>query len=205
MSSRLRRVYFAGAALHFALIGLVCLHGIFQLVCENRTLVPAFFANCSETLDCLPSVILGDDLSAKNPYRQVVSTYLSAAGVEVGYGYFAPNIPATHALLMECHYSDGRVDLRDPATSDKAAALRLTTLIEHVGRTDYEPLRTRLIKLLVRSNWGEAPAVGWIRAFFGTVDPPSLADYRAGKMARTFNCLNVYDFRREAKGGKPAP
>jgi hypothetical protein len=94
------------------------------------------------------------------------------------------------------------VDYQRPEVRGDAAQLRLTTLIEQIGRTDYDPWRIELIKLLAQSTWREHHDTVWLRAFFGTVIPPTVREYRAGKQERTFHCLYVYDFRRETSKGE---
>ncbi len=162
-------------------------------------MVPPKFDGVWKVLDKAPSAFLEDSGPNSGPsIRRAVATYVNATGIEVGYGYFAPNIPATHALVFECHYSDGHVDYQTPTVRGEAAQLRLTTLIEQIGRTDYDRWRIELIKLLAHSTWQRHPDAVSLRAFFGTVTPPTAAEYRAGKQERVFNCLYVYDFRREA-------
>ena len=39
------------------------------------------------------SFVLGEDLQLGNPARNLVTSYLNAAGIEAGYGFFSPNVP----------------------------------------------------------------------------------------------------------------
>jgi hypothetical protein len=197
VSAARRSAFLVGALAHFTLILLVCGHETLWLLKNQIANVPFVRSPIWETVDKIPGTILGDRSSSRNPWKQTLATYTNAAGIEDGYGYFAPNIPPTHALVFECHYQDGRVGYHTPRVQGEAAQLRLTTLLEQIGRTDYDPWRIELIKLLAQSTWREHPDALWLRAFFGTVSPPTLRDYRAGKQERTFNCLYVYDFRRE--------
>ena len=204
MSATRQNGYLACLLLHFTLIGMVCVHETLWLLKEHVATIPLVRPAVWETLDKVPGAILGNGLQPRDRWSQALATYTNALGIEVGYGYFAPNIPATHALVFECHYPDGRVDYEKPAVRGKAAQLRLTTLIEQIDRTDFEQWRIELIKLLARSTWRRHPDAVSMRAFFGTVTPPTAAEYRAGKQARVFNCLYVYDFRREASKGRPS-
>ena len=45
------------------------------------------------------------------------------AGIETGYGYFAPNVPGGYRLVFELHYPDGRVEYELPSVSSAAAGL----------------------------------------------------------------------------------
>ena len=60
------------------------------------------------------SIGLGQDLAASNPAREALATYLHIAGIESGYGYFAPNVPGSYKLVFELHYPDGRVQYELP-------------------------------------------------------------------------------------------
>src|SRR6266446_2259224 len=198
MSTMRQNGYLACFLLHFALIGMVCAHETLWLLKEHVATIPLARRALWETLDKVPGGILGEGLDSRNPWKRTLATYTNAAGIEVGYGYFAPNIPPTHALVFECHYPDGRVDYDKPTVRGKAAQFRLATLVEQIGRTNFDPWRVELTKLLARSTWQRHPNAVWIRAFFGTVTPPTAAEYRAGRRERVFNCLSIYDFRREA-------
>ena len=79
-------------------------------------------------------------LAASNPIRQVLATYLHLAGIETGYGYFAPNVPGSYKLVFELHYPDGRVEYELPSVSSAAAGLRLAGLLDKIGRTPYDAL-----------------------------------------------------------------
>ena len=61
--------------------------------------------------------------AASNPVRQALATYLHIAGIETGYGYFAPNVPGSYKLVFELHYPDGRVEYELPSVSSAAAGV----------------------------------------------------------------------------------
>ena len=203
MSARRQYLYLAYALFHFTLVGTVCLHETLWLLKEGVVVVPTAPRSVWKKLDRIPAAVVGEEGDSRNGWQQAIASYTNAAGIEAGYGYFAPNVPPTHALVFECSYPDGRVDYQTPEVQGEAAKLRVTTLIEQIGRTDYDRWRIELIRLLARSTWRAHPHAVSMRAFFGTVTPPTLAQYRAGRVERTFNCLYVYDFRREtSKGGR---
>ena len=203
MSAKRRYCYLAYALFHFTLVGTVCIHETLWLLKGGRIVVAAVPSSFWKELDTTPAAVLGNEGVSRNPWQQTIASYTNAAGTEAGYGYFAPNIPATHALVFECSYSDGRVDYETPAVQGEAAQLRLSTFIEQIGRSDSDRWRRELIRLLARSTWRQHPDAISMRAFFGTITPPTFAEYRGGKTERTFSCLSVYDFRREySKSGR---
>jgi hypothetical protein len=45
---------------------------------------------------------------------RAIATYINVTGIEVGYGYFAPNVPETHALVFELSFPDGHLEYESP-------------------------------------------------------------------------------------------
>lgn len=136
---------------------------------------------------------LGQDLSLSNPFRKALTAYQHATGIEGGYGFFAPNVPSSYKLVFELHYADGRVEYDLPHVSNAASGLRLTSLLDRIGRSQYEPLRELMLKMLAYAMWQEHPEATDIRAVFGYVDVPTIAELRAGTK-ETYHFLYAYDF-----------
>lgn len=198
--------YLAWGALHFALIVLVCLHETFSLFRRSPTLAPGAWKGVWEVLDRVPATLFDSGSGGRGWASKTLATYTNASGIEVGYGYFAPNVPLTHALVFECHYSDGRVAYETPALDGAEEQLRLSSLIEEIGQTEYSEWREALVRMLARSTWRRYPQVVSMRAFLGSIAPPTVGEYTAGKRERTFRCLYVYDFGRDQPAaGKPTP
>ena len=130
--------------------------------------------------------------------RQGIATYLHAAGIQAGYSFFAPNIPGYHKLILELFYADGRVEYESPHVSGRAAALRLTSLLDRLADERYEPLREVVVKMLALSVWRERPEIKKIRATFGTVSSPDISDFEHGK-AESFQPMFSYDFSLRAQ------
>lgn len=148
---------------------------------------------------------LGKWLMPANPVRQGVTAYLHMAGIETGYGYFAPNIPTTYKLVFEVHYPDGHVERELPTVSGAAAGLRVAGLLDEIGRTEYEPLRQLMIKMLAHSIWREHPKATMIRAVFGIASLPTVPEFEQGKR-QEYEFLYSYDFTLKddgVKGAKP--
>jgi hypothetical protein len=173
------------------------------LVGKRLTILPAVSSRFWTGADLVPKTLIDANVPLDNVFRQALNTYTNAAGIEVGYGYFAPNISETHALVFELPYLDGHLEYETPFVGSHEGDLRLTSLIEQIGRTNSDPWRNELIRRLARSTWQRHPQAVSIRAFFGSVKPPTLTAYLSGKNERVFTCQYVYDFTltlRQEKG-----
>jgi hypothetical protein len=188
-----KRVYSAWFVVHFFLITAVCLAGIFSLVAEGTTMLPSSLDEDARKAELIAAFVLGKEALASNPLRQGIATYLHAAGVQAGYSFFAPNVPGYHKLTLELHYANGRVDYESPHVSGKAAALRLTSLLDRLADNRYEPLREVVVKMLALSVWRERPDVNKIRATFEAVNLPGVSEFEHGE-AETFQPMFSYDF-----------
>jgi hypothetical protein len=142
----------------------------------------------------MTATVLGQNLETSNPFRQVIATYLRGAGIEIGYGFFAPKVAITRKLIFELTYPDGRVEYELPHVGEAATGLRLTLLFESISRLQYEQLRQTIFKTMAFSMWREHPDVKQIRSIFGFVVQPSIADFERGKEA-SYHVLYAYDFR----------
>ena len=180
-------------ALHFLLIFLFSCRETLRLVTEGPTILPTSFKAFSQKAETTVSIVLGQHLAPLNPIRQGVATYLNVAGIEAGYGYFAPNVPGTYKLVFELHYSDGRVEYELPSVSSPAAGLRIAGLVDGIGRIQHDVLREHLVKTLTQSAWREHPEVKMIRAVFGAIALPSVTEFKHGKRA-SYEFLYAYDF-----------
>ena len=180
--------------LHLVLVALVCMDETAWLVGKQLTILPGVSSLFWKEVDNVPGNLIGANLPIDSVFRQVVNTYTNIAGIEVGYGYFGPNISATHALVFELSYPDGHLEYEPPLVGSREGELRLTSLIEQIGRTESDPWRNELIRRLARSTWERHPRANSIRGFFGSVTPPTLSAYKSGKNERVFTCQYVYDF-----------
>lgn len=140
------------------------------------------------------SSIICRQCRSENLFRKTLLTYLQLAGIDRGYGYFAPNVPANYRLVFELHHHDGRVEYELPAVGSDAAGLRLASLLDEIGRADYPPMREYLIKMMARSIYGHHPDVAMVRALFGITIQPAPDEYASGKQAR-YELLQTYEFR----------
>ncbi|MEP7015879.1 MAG: hypothetical protein ABI925_10600 [Verrucomicrobiota bacterium] len=145
---------------------------------------------------------LAQPLPSSNPLRQAVGTYLRLAGIETGYGFFAPNVPGEYKLVFELHFRDGHVEHELPRVNSSAGELRVAGLLDQLGRTEYEPLRMLIIKMLVHAVWREHPEATLIRAVFGQARLPTATEFEKGKR-ESYEFMYAYDFT--LKGGQPEP
>ena len=198
---RQQRVYLALFVLHFVLIITISCRDIVWLVAHKLTILPAPFRAAAEKLEPIAASVLGDKLSTPNPFRRALLTYLHIAGIDRGYGYFAPNVPSGYKLVFELYYPDGRVEYDLPGVNSGAAGLRVATLLDEIGRTRYDPLREYIIKTLAASVWREHPGVKTVRAVFGSLNLPSPAEFEHGKR-ESYDFLYAYDFSRAEEPAK---
>jgi hypothetical protein len=188
--------YLACCLLHLLVIVIISWRETFWLVAHGLTILPPSFRHYSEDAEAVASGVLGQNLPASNPLRRALLTYFHVAGVDRGYGYFAPNVPVSYKLIFELHYSDGRVEYEAPGGNSAAADLRLAALLDEIGRTRVDALREYLVKMLARSTWNEHPDVKTMRAILGSSILPKINDFERGAR-ESYTFLYAYDFSLE--------
>ena len=190
---RRRYLYLGWFLFHFALVLGIAAQQTFWILAQGYTALPRSFEQHWRKAADFLTIGLGQDLSLSNPVRKSLTAYLHGAGIEGGYGFFAPNVPSSYKLVFELHYPDGRVDYDLPHVSGTSTGLRLTSLLDRIGRAQYEPLREVMLKMLAYSVWQEHPGITTVRTVFGYVDVPTLSEVEEGKK-ETYNFLYAYDF-----------
>jgi hypothetical protein len=195
-----KRIYAAWFGIHFVLITAVCFAGLFSLIAEGATVLPSALEPWARKGEVAAAWLLGKQAATSSPVRRGIATYLHAAGIQAGYTFFAPNVPGYRRLTLELFYEDGRIEQESPHPRSKAAALRLASLLNRLADERYEPIREVLVKMLAYSVWREHPDVKKIRAVFGSVTPPGIAEFEQGK-AEIFQPMFSFDFslREEQK------
>lgn len=164
-----------------------------RVVAEGPTILPVWFKNFSRKAQTIFSTALGQKLRAANPVREALNTYVQLAGIETGYGYFAPNVPGGYRLVFELHYPDGRMEYELPSVSSTAAGLRVAGLLDNIGRTPYDAMREILVKTLAQSVWREHPDIESVRAILGSVRLPNVLEFEEGQR-ESYEFLYAYDF-----------
>ena len=179
--------------MHFFLLTAVCSAGVFWLIAQGSTILPAASNECARKAEFVATWCLGKEASASNPLRRGIATYLHAAGIQAGYSFFAPNVPSPHRLTLELFHDDGRIEYESPHVHGKAAGLRLDSLLDRLPDERYEAVREALVKMLAFSVWREHPDVKKVRATFQSVHLPSIAEFEQGN-GETFEPLFSFDF-----------
>ena len=200
---RQNSLYLAWFVLHFLLIIAFSCRDTLRVIAQGPTILPVSFKGFSQKAEAIVSASLGQRLASRNAIRQALATYLQLAGIEVGYGYFAPNVPGTYKVVFELHYPDGRVEYEVPRVNSAAAALRFTGLLDQIGRTRYDALREILVKMLAQSVWSEHLQVKTVRALLGSVKLPSISEFEGGKR-ESYDFLYAYDFSLRDGSSEPA-
>jgi hypothetical protein len=199
---RQKSVYLCWFALHFLLILSFSCRETLRLVAQEPTILPSSVKGFSREAERVADAALGQHLAASNPIRQALATYLHIAGIEAGYGYFAPNVPDSYKLVFELYYADGRVEYELPPVSNAAAGLRIAGLLDKIGRAPYDALREHLVKMLAQSIWREHPEVKTIRAVLGSIRLPTASEFEHGK-GESYEFLYAYDFSLQNEPAKP--
>ena len=192
-SDKLPSVRLAFFIVQFTCILLVSLNDTFSTFADSSTLFPTVLDKFWDRAAEITLVPLGQSLPETNAIRQIASAYLNVAGIEAGSSYFAPNIPDNYKIVFELYYPDGRTEIELPRVNGRSAGLRFATLLDKMTETEYDPLRTMMVKMLAFSVWQDHPSANKIRAVLGSVDLPSPAEFRLGRK-ESYRVLFAYDF-----------
>ena len=179
-------------ALQFLLVLLVCFRDIFSTFADSPTILPTSLHRFWSQAAAVVAAPLGLTLPETSPVRRVISAYLDTTGIESGYSYFAPNVPDSYKIVFELQYPDGHTEFELPQVSARAAGLRLATLLDVMAETEYEPLRSMMVKMLAYAVWQEHSEAVKARAVFGYVDLPTPAEFRQGRK-QSYHPLFAYD------------
>ena len=191
--SDLHPVRVAFFALHFFFILFVCLRDTFSVLAESATFFPRSLDRYWRAGQTITSIPLGGTLSMDNAIRQGIAVYLRAAGIEAGYGYFAPNVPDNYKIVFELRYADGRTEYELPRVGGAATGLRLSSLLDRIAEENYEPLRATFVKMLAYSIWQDHQDAIGIRAVVGYVHLPAPEEFECGQK-ESYHALFAYDF-----------
>jgi hypothetical protein len=193
---RPKEILLACFVLHFGLLITISVRDTLSLVAHKLTVLPASFSGAARNLESLVSTIAGQKPASSDLIRRGLLTYLHCAGIDRSYGYFAPNIPPSYKLVFELHYRDGRVEDELPRVNSAAAGLRVSGLLDEIGRTRHDGLREYLIKALARSVWHDHPDVMAMRAIFGVRNVRTADEFARGA-PESYRFLYAYDFIRQ--------
>jgi len=197
-----RHVYLACFAAHFLIISAVCCRDTLLLLANGYTACPPSLEPYWRRAEKVVSAPLAEQLELTNPLREVISTYTRSAGIDFGYGFFAPNVPNNFKLVFQIHYPDGRIEYELPHVSTPAAGLRVSTLIDNIAQTRYDPLRELMVKMMAYGVWRGHPDAMMVRAVVGFVTLPNVAEFRQG-MSESYQFLYAYDFQFSSAASAP--
>jgi hypothetical protein len=189
----LQLVRVAFFVIHLSFILLVCLRDTFSVLGESATFFPRSLDSYWRAGQAITSIPLGETLSVDNPIREGIAAYLRGAGIQAGYGYFAPNVPDNYKIVFELRYADGRVDYEVPHVGGAATGLRLSSLLDRIAEESYEPLRATFLKMLAYSIWQDHQDAISIRAVVGYVELPTPDEFERGQK-ESYHALFAYDF-----------
>ena len=190
--------YLAGVIFHLLLVLTVSCRDTFVALSQGHTIFPSKLDRSWREAESVTTAVIGQDLSKSNPLHQVLGAYLNAAGIEAGYGFFAPHVPGAYKLVFELHYHDGRIEYETPSVNTSSARLHLVSLLDFIGQVEDSVVREGLIKFLVYAVWREHRDVSMIRAIFGTVDIPTATEFEHGRR-ESYQVLYAYDVTFEPK------
>jgi len=179
-------------ALHLSFILLVCVRDTF-ITLESETFFSRSLDRYWRAGAAITSIPLGKALSVGNPIRQGITAYLQGAGIDAGYGYFAPSVPDNYKVVFELRYPDGRTEYELPRVGTAATGLRLTSLLRTIAGETYEPLRAMFVKMLTYSIWQDHQDATSIRAVVGYVHLPTPDEFEHGQK-ESYHALFAYDF-----------
>ena len=180
---------------------LVACHDSFSIFSSSSTVFPKALDPFWSKAAAVADIPLGHNLPANNPLREVLWAYLNTTGIEAGYSYFAPNVPDNYKMVFELHYLDGHTEFELPEVTGRATGLRLATLLDVMAETQYEPLRSMMVKMVAYAVWQKHSDATKIRAVLGYVDLPTLAEFQRGQK-ESYHFLFGYDFDFVAAQGE---
>lgn len=163
-----------------------------SLFAQAPTVLPDWLRPCWRKGYQLARSALCQNLDERNPMGNAITVYLHTAGVEGGYGFFAPNVPDSFTLVFEIHLPDGKVEYDLPRVRSAADGLRFNGLLDEISLATYEPLRQRIFKILTYSIWQSYPDASRIRAIFTATVLPSITEFQAGRES-SHQVLYAYD------------
>jgi hypothetical protein len=203
-SLRKKCVYLGCFTLHFTLILLVSGRQALSVLPLLEAPSPPFCSVAAQRLRVIAAAVMGEQMPPSNGWRQGIAAYTHSAGIATGYGFFAPHVPSSHKLVFEVKYADGRVEYELPRVGGSATGVRLPLLFDNIAFTGYSDFRETMLRMMAYSIWREHRDAIVIRAVFGLVEVPGIADFERGKR-ESYESLFAYDFTFSPSDGAPKP
>jgi hypothetical protein len=193
-----RRILLGWFAFHFCLLLAVSCREALWVVARGLTIFPTQTDRLWKSAEAIAGAGLGERLSLSNPLRQAVAGYQHMAGIESGYGFFAPNVTNGYQLAFKIDYADGHSDYEVPSLGSDAAGIRFAGLLDKIGRTSDGSMGETMIRMLTAAKWREHPKAIKIHAVFREVGLPSAEEYEQGGR-ESYDVLGEYDFEHRKR------
>jgi hypothetical protein len=149
-----------------------------------------------QRIEAVTNTILGKGRTEGDWLRELIATYSDCTGIDAGYSYFAPDVPANAKVIFEITDAAGKITYDLPVVDKPPAGIRIATLLESLRTVRYQPFRKAILKILSESAAREHPEAVTIRALLGVAVQPGVTDYLKGK--RTFyRRLDVYEYHSQ--------
>lgn len=194
-----RAFYLTFFCCHALLLLAVATRDLFWLIGRGATVLPPATQRFGEAAESLLEGIVDPRVEKLKPIAAVIPGYLHLAGIESGYSYFAPNVGDTYKLVFEFRYPDGHAEYDSFAPENRESALRLDGLLDQIAKTQSDPIRQLVVKMLVQSAWQRYPGVVHVKAVLGRVQLPNPAEYKRGERASA-EFLYAFDFSLSDEG-----
>lgn len=181
----------AAAVVHLALLVGVSARDTLRLIDRGATI---FSPSSAKTSDDSKLSAAGDGVK-RRALQIIVRTYRHVAGIEAGFGFFAPNVPHGFRLRIAITGEDGELarGVLEPHRGE--TDLRTATLLDTMGRTAPGVIRETMFRLLATSLFEEHPEATALQFAVDVVKVPGAEELRRGA-ARSYIEAYSYDFRR---------
>lgn len=198
-----RTLWLTSLAVHVLLTFCICCWETAWLVGHSSTILPQFVTQFYLRADATATTIVTKAAQHFDPARQALNAYLHLAGIQSGYGFFAPNVPDGYKILFALSYPDGHEDLLSAEADRVETNVRLARLTDYIGRTESDIVRENMIKLLAFAAWQGHRDATEIRASLLTLRQPTAEEYLRG-LRPTYNKTYEYEFSPRQPIRRPA-
>jgi hypothetical protein len=181
-------------ALHLLLIFGISCRDTFGVMSRGYTILPAALNPIWKRAESITSTLFGLRLSGSGPVSDAVRAYRHSAGIESGYGFFAPNVPDSYRIVFEMQRRDGQMEYESIDADRWESGIRVSSFLDEVGQTHSNPLRQIMVQLLTHAVWQRHPDVTHIRTNLLTVALPTVREFQNGKTEPSSEFLYAYDF-----------
>ena len=182
--------------LHLLVVFIVSLGDLASILPGDRTVFSGMGHEFWKKVESITALLLGRELSPRNPIRQAIAAYANCAGIDFGYSYFAPTVSENPKLIFELRDSEGRITYDLPHVGNAASGYRIAALLDNLQHLKSPALREAIVQSLaytIRREHHDAVAG---RAYFATAHLPAPAEFRAGKRL-SYELRYTYEFRFE--------